>query len=300
MPRRVPRAPALPAPPVFSLFICALFASHAVFAQPPETTRGPAPMTVSVATAKTQCFVDRLRLEGFAVAREEIALRPEYEGLQLAQILVEDGASVSAGQPLAQLTRPDWLPGLPTKTTMTAPAAGTVLVGRIAVGMPASAKADPMFTIARGGELEAEARLPLGALARVKPGQIARIVALDGAELAGSVRLVLPQVDPMLQQGRARIQLSSWAGLRPGAFVTAIVDAGQSCGPAAPLSAILYGPEGAIVQAVRGDRVETRRVRLGLSDATQVEIVEGLEPGDVVVARAGAFLREGDLVRPAP
>jgi hypothetical protein len=30
----------------------------------------------------------------------------------------------------------------------------------------------------------------------------------------------------------------------------------------------------------------------------QIEIREGLTEGDIVVARAGALLREGDLVRP--
>jgi HlyD family secretion protein len=53
-----------------------------------------------------------------------------------------------------------------------------------------------------------------------------------------------------------------------------------------------------VVQVVRRQRVETRRVEVGLMSAGQVEIREGLTEGDVVVARAGALLREGDPVRP--
>ena len=45
-------------------------------------------------------------------------------------------------------------------------------------------------------------------------------------------------------------------------------------------------------------RIETRRVETGLMAAGQVEIKEGLVEGDIVVARAGALLREGDPVRP--
>jgi hypothetical protein len=37
---------------------------------------------------------------------------------------------------------------------------------------------------------------------------------------------------------------------------------------------------------------------VGLLSGGQVEIRDGLNEGDVVVARAGALLREGDLVRP--
>ena len=73
---------------------------------------------------------------------------------------------------------------------------------------------------------------------------------------------------------------------------------GQSCGIAVPLTAILYGSAGTVVQVVRSARVETRRVEVGLMSGGQVEIKKGIEEGDTVVARAGALLREGDPVRP--
>jgi HlyD family secretion protein len=53
-----------------------------------------------------------------------------------------------------------------------------------------------------------------------------------------------------------------------------------------------------VVQVVRGGRGETRRVETGLMSAGQVEIRDGIQEGDIVVARAGALLREGDPVRP--
>ena len=52
------------------------------------------------------------------------------------------------------------------------------------------------------------------------------------------------------------------------------------------------------MQVVRAGRVETRRVRTGLAAGAVVEVREGLGEGDLVVARAGTFLREGDAVRP--
>jgi hypothetical protein len=61
---------------------------------------------------------------------------------------------------------------------------------------------------------------------------------------------------------------------------------------------VLYGPSGSVVQVVRDGRVETRRVNVGLIASGQVEIREGLANGDSVVARAGAFVRDGDRVRP--
>jgi multidrug efflux pump subunit AcrA (membrane-fusion protein) len=49
---------------------------------------------------------------------------------------------------------------------------------------------------------------------------------------------------------------------------------------------------------VKRERVETRRVETGLMSAGQVEIRDGIAEGDIIVARAGALLREGDPVRP--
>jgi hypothetical protein len=77
-----------------------------------------------------------------------------------------------------------------------------------------------------------------------------------------------------------------------------MIKTGQSCGLSVPLTAVLYGPAGTVVQVVRRARIETKRVELGLMFGAQIEIREGLQEGDVVVARAGALLREGDPVRP--
>jgi hypothetical protein len=60
----------------------------------------------------------------------------------------------------------------------------------------------------------------------------------------------------------------------------------------------LYGPSGALVQVVRDGRVETRTVSIGLLADGQAEMREGLTEGEMVIARAGAFVREGDRVRP--
>lgn len=260
----------------------------------------PASMSVSVVKAKNACFADTLRVSGIIVAREEILVRPEVEGLLVGQVLVEDGARVSVGQPLAQLVRPDWLPGSPAKATLTAHANGTLLYRQLPIGTPISARGEPMFRIIRDGELELLVELPQASLANVKPGQKARIETLDATDLEGEVRLILPEIDPFTQLGHARIKMRGSPGVKPGAFATAAIDLGESCGAAVPLSSILYGPQGAIVQVVRDNRVETRRVNVGLFNGEDAEIREGLAVGDTVVVRAGAFLREGDLVRPTP
>jgi HlyD family secretion protein len=46
------------------------------------------------------------------------------------------------------------------------------------------------------------------------------------------------------------------------------------------------------------NRVQARRVRPGLSADGFIQIADGVAPGEFVVARAGSFLRDGDVVRP--
>ena len=52
------------------------------------------------------------------------------------------------------------------------------------------------------------------------------------------------------------------------------------------------------MQVVRDHRVETRRIKTGLAAGALAEVREGLSEGDLVVARSGTFLRDGDAVRP--
>jgi len=52
------------------------------------------------------------------------------------------------------------------------------------------------------------------------------------------------------------------------------------------------------VLVVRDGRVEERRVTPGIVEGDEVEIRKGVAEGETLVARAAAFLRPGDVVRP--
>ena len=49
---------------------------------------------------------------------------------------------------------------------------------------------------------------------------------------------------------------------------------------------------------VNGDKVAPQEVKTGLVADGRVEIKSGLSEGDLIVARAGTFLRDGDMIRP--
>jgi len=254
-------------------------------------------MAVTVARTTNVCFSDTLQVTGIVVPRNEILVRPDREGLQISQVLVEPGDTVVSGQVLARLTPPEGQQGGGTTVAIQAPAAGVVTSRAAVVGTLASARAEPLFRIAAKGEMELLAETPVKSLASVAANQTAKIAIVGAGELPGKVRIFSVAINPTTQLGQIRLLIGSDPKLRVGAFGRATIDVGRRCGPAIPLSAVLYGPGGAVVQVVRDNRIETRRVTVGLLSAGQAEIRDGLAEGEMVVARAGAFVREGDRVR---
>ena len=180
---------------------------------------------------------------------------------------------------------------------MVAPADGIISRRMARVGGFAAGAAEPMFRIVAKGEVELDAEVTETRVAAVKEGQKAR-VETAGATVEGNVRLVSPEIDKATRLGRVRIYLGDNPGLRVGAFARGTIEVAKSRGLAVPASAVLYEPDGALVQVVRNNRVETQRIVPGLAAGSLVEVRKGLSEDDVVVARSGTFLRDGDAVRP--
>src|SRR5262249_4473423 len=233
---------------------------------------------------------------GTLVPKHEIFVQPEREGLRISQILVEGGDTVAAGQVLAQLALPEGQSG--ETTAVESPAPG--LIGNVSavVGTLTSFRAPPMFQIIANGEIELLVEVLPKLISRLSPGQLVKIKVVGVGVVSGHVRVISPTVDAATQLGAARISIGNDKRLRIGMFGRCSVVAGQSCGVAIPLSALLYNEVGAIVEVIRDNRVEVRKVNIGLLSDDTVQIRDGLSEDDMIVSRAGTFLREGDRVRP--
>jgi membrane fusion protein (multidrug efflux system) len=115
-------------------------------------------------------------------------------------------------------------------------------------------------------------------------------------------KAVLDAVDPMVDQnGRAissRARLDNAAGrLRPGMFVRVRLLFGERKGVLMlPEQAVVPGAQPSVFKVVDGKALATK-VRLGVRRAAQVEVVDGLVAGDVVVTAGQLKLRDGVPVR---
>ncbi len=186
-----------------------------------------------------------------------------------------------------------------SRTAITAPVAGTVIARNARVGSIASAAGNPMFVLMRDSALEMRADVAERDLLRIAAGQPAQItVAGLGEPITGRVRLVEPTVDAVSRLGRVRIVLDDSNAVRAGMFAKASIEIGRSRALVLPVSAIGAGDDGTSVLRVDDDRVRRVPVVTGPRAGGMVAIVEGLSEGAIVVARAGAFVRDGDRIRP--
>jgi multidrug efflux pump subunit AcrA (membrane-fusion protein) len=269
------------------------------------------PSTVAPATtlpAQRLCFTDNVRVTGFLVPRAEAYVFGGVEGYRIAAVLVEEGDTVSAHQEIIRLepaspgasagSGPTGLsgagagpprPALPV-VLLRSPADGIVSSSTARVGGLASARSEPLLRITTDPELDLVVDIPSAYASRVRPGGSARILQANGSELEATVRVGPAEIDARTQFGRARIGVPSGSGLRPGLFGRAFVETDESCGVAVPKGAILRQNNATSVVVVRSGRSEVRRVEVGLTSDSHVEIRSGLSEGENVVANpAGAL-----------
>jgi multidrug efflux pump subunit AcrA (membrane-fusion protein) len=283
------------------VFVIALGVGYYLFEhrKRPEPKETQSEALVIVTKSTNACFSDLVRVTGFFVPRREAVVIADQEGSKVTDLLVTEGVVVADNQELARLTAPPQIPGQPQRPgpqgpiSLKAPAPGLVTEVRTIVGAPASPQAGPMFRIAVNNEIELDAQVPAVHMPKLNSGATVRISRDDAPDLIGRVRLVAPEIDRATQLGRVRISVTNNPSLKVGVFARASIDAKRSCGVSIPKTAIDH----LTIQVVKGNTIETRKVRVGLSSDSATEILEGLEVGEIVVADAGSSLHDGDQIK---
>lgn len=182
-----------------------------------------------------------------------------------------------------------------------APAGGIVSRRNARLGGLATGAGEPMFRIIANGDLELDAEVVETDLGLIKEGQKVLIpgpgrAATDTVE--GTVRLVSPEIDKTTRLGRVKVFIGANKDLRIGGFARGKIETASSHGLAVPAAAITVEQGTPYVLVLDGTKVKRRTVKTGLFSGDLIEVKDGLQDGDLVVARAAAFVRDGDTVRP--
>lgn len=186
------------------------------------------------------------------------------------------------------------------RLNIVAPAAGLILERKVEPGQVVGNGGDPLFRIAMDGKMEMLARLTEEDLAKIAPGVGAEVTPVGSdRSFAGEVWQVSPVIDPQDRQGTARIALAYAPQLRPGGFASAEILAGTTVAPLLPESAILSDNTSSYVYVVGKDnKVARRNIKTGTITGNGIVVTDGLAGGERVVLRAGAFVSDGETVKP--
>lgn len=167
-----------------------------------------------------------------------------------------------------------------------------VLVEKNVVEGAAFEPGERLFRIAPLERVWVEAEIYASDLAFVSVGQSATITApyLPGS-LEGRVAAILPALASETRTARVRLEIENGdLALRPEMFVDVALRTDLGERVLVPVSAVIVAGERRVVFVDRGEGVlEPRRIKTGVASEEKIEVLEGLEPGERVVA-SGNFL----------
>jgi HlyD family secretion protein len=222
-----------------------------------------------------------------ALSAEETQRRRSAAVTAAAKVKV---ASAQLAEAQARLARAD----------VRAPADGIILTRNVEVGQTATPGAEALFRLSEGGEVELRGQVAEQDLPLLKVGQLVNVRLTGTSQVyEGHVRLLPAVIDPQTRLGMARVALTPDPNLRPGAFARAEVTVSNAERAVLPQTAVLIDDKGSYVLIVNAqNKVERRTVHVSGMVKNGVTIAEGVNGKEQVVVTAGAFLQEGELVKP--
>jgi HlyD family secretion protein len=181
-----------------------------------------------------------------------------------------------------------------------APANGIILTRNVEVGQTAMAGGDALFRLSKDGETELRGQVAEQDLPLLKVGQLVDVKLTGTSKIyQGRIRLLGAVIDPATRLGTAKVSLTPDPNLRPGAFARAEVTVSNAERAVLPQTAVLNDDKGSYVLIVNAQgKIERRAVRVTGMVSSGVTVADGIDPKDQIVTTAGAFLQEGETVKP--
>jgi membrane fusion protein (multidrug efflux system) len=245
-------------------------------------------LQAQVASAKANLEVARNTLTRSETLREsQVITAAEFER--------DRAAHAAASATLEQLeTRLGY-------ATVRAPISGVITQKRLEAG-DIVAPQTRLFTIADMSTMVVRTQVSELDVLGIRVGQDVNVVldALPERVLDGRVRRIFPSADTLTRLVPVEVALVGEGAriARPGFLgrVTFTVDSRQNV-VLVPQGAIRGGEGDQSVFLVRDGKAVRRPVETGMTSQGRVEIVSGLEPGEMVIVLAHSDLREGTTVR---
>jgi multidrug efflux pump subunit AcrA (membrane-fusion protein) len=156
-------------------------------------------------------------------------------------------------------------------------------------------------------EVEVEVYVPESYIRFVKVGEAA-VLKFDALPdvtepFVGRIVSIIPEAEARSRTFPVRVRLKNPRGdngylVKPGMLAKCALPVGPSKRTTLiPKDALVLGQIGSQVKQIVEGKVRTVNVQLGISQGSNVEVVQGLQPGDVVAVFGNERLRDGESVR---
>jgi HlyD family secretion protein len=177
-----------------------------------------------------------------------------------------------------------------------APAAGIVYQRNVTAGQ-ITRPDEPLFKIARDGVIELEVDVAEEYVPRITLETPVSVKLMSERQpRQASVRLISPRVDTTSRMAKIRLNFPASAGIPINMFCSARFILPGQRGLVLANSALQRDKDGDYVWLVQQDgSVRRRNIEIVARESDQA-LVTGIDERDNVVARAGSFLQDGDLV----
>ncbi|MBN1197487.1 MAG: efflux RND transporter periplasmic adaptor subunit, partial [Candidatus Aminicenantes bacterium] len=181
-------------------------------------------------------------------------------------------------------------------TRIRAPVSGFITQRLIEVGDRVTAN-QHVYTVEDFSPLLIRVFVPAADITKLQAGMTADISSdtLPGRKFTGHIKLINPRID--VQSGTVKVTIEvddSSLTLKPGMFVEVnIVTRSREDALVIPRTAVLYQRDQVLVFRFREGRAVAAPVTVGVTEDDRVEIVDGLEEGDIIIIQGAEVLKDG-------
>jgi RND family efflux transporter MFP subunit len=225
--------------------------------------------------------------------------RAQLAGVQsLEKAIAAQRSNISAAE--ANVAR---LENMHSYLAVKAPFKGVITLRNVDVGALVNSGSTLLFRIAQTGTLRTYVNVPQASASSIRVGQTAHLTVsnMPGRQFTGAVARTANALDPNSRTLLVEVQVPNAEGaLLPGMYAQVDLSSTRSNPPLlVPSEALITRGEGATVALVRPDHtVHIQPVQVGRDYGDRLEVISGLEQGDIIIPNPGDAAREGLKVNP--
>jgi len=226
----------------------------------------------------------------------------QYAAQQANVQALEKSVAASRGSTAAAAANLARLNELKSYLTVRAPFAGVITVRNIDVGALVNEGSTLLYRVAQTDRLRTYLNVPQADAGNVKVGQHATLETSGHPNVPGEVTRTANSLDPATRTLLVEVQAANSGGmLMPGMYAQVDLSVPRHDPPLIiPGDTLVVRSDGPQVAVVAPDgTVHFTKVKLGRDFGDHLEVLEGLELGQLLIANPSDVVREGIKVKPA-